>query len=178
MFLMGVHLSRCCSWWNGCGKYAGLNFKGLRCGRPTSLMTRICTGRVMAMSTTGGWLSAQSGRIITSRFATVPLDTWFTHPQVAKLFKRQERRISLSIHGNDHIREELARTYTEQQRTALLKQSISRIERLERKTGLRVCRVMVPPHGACSAEMLGAIGNNGFEAASISHGSLGVYNER
>ncbi len=110
-------------------------------------------------------------------FATIPLDAWFTNARTANLFKKHERRISLSIHGNDHIKEELARDYTERGRISLLRQAIARMERLECRTGLQVSRVMVPPHGACSDEMLRAIGRNGFEAASISHGSLRAYNE-
>jgi hypothetical protein len=50
------------------------------------------------------------------------------------------------------------------------------VERLERKAGLRVDRVMVPPHGACSAEMLAALPRCGFEAACVSSGSLRAHN--
>ena len=109
-------------------------------------------------------------------FATIPLDTWFTHKATAELFRTNTDRLSLAIHGNDHTNGELARNYTQSARVCLLKQAILRIERLERAADLRVCRVMVPPHGACSEEMLAELPRCGFEAAFISHGSLRAHN--
>jgi len=109
-------------------------------------------------------------------FATIPLDTWYTHATAAAIFRNHPDRLSLVVHGNDHTRKELAREYTSPRRTSLLGQAIRRIERVERKRGLSVCRVMVPPHGACSEEMLAALPDFGFEAACISHGSLRAHN--
>lgn len=109
-------------------------------------------------------------------FATIPLDAWFTHTPTAELFRRNARWLSLLIHGNDHGKEELAQQYTDATRHALLDQAIQRIERLERKAKLRVCRVMVPPHGACSSDMLADLPESGFEAACISDGSLRAHN--
>jgi hypothetical protein len=109
-------------------------------------------------------------------FATIPLDAWFTHDATANVFKSNPDRLSLVVHGNDHTRQELARDYTPSARVSLLRRAIDRIERLEKKTGLRVGRVMVPPHGACSEEMLKELPGCGFEAACISHGSLRAHN--
>jgi len=109
-------------------------------------------------------------------FATIPIDTWFTHQPTAALFRRNEPSLSLLVHGNNHVKEELARRYSDVARTALLQQALRRIEQLERTADLRVCRVMVPPHGACSADMLGALAQAGFEAACISTGSLLAHN--
>jgi hypothetical protein len=110
-------------------------------------------------------------------FATIPLDTWFTHRGAAEIFRSHQNRLSLMVHGNNHIKRELARAYTEAERIFLLQQAIRRIERLERRSGLVVARVMVPPHGACSEEMLAALPACGFEAACISHGSLRAHNK-
>jgi hypothetical protein len=110
-------------------------------------------------------------------FATIPLDTWFTHRETANIFRNNPKRLSLLIHGNDHTKQELAQSYSEPERMFLLRQAIERIERLERRTGLAVSRVMVPPHGACSEEMLQALPICGFEGACISHGSLRAHNE-
>ena len=82
----------------------------------------------------------------------------------------------MAVHGNDHTKQELARRYNEVERMALLRQSIHRIEQIERKAGFPVCRVMVPPHGACSEEMLALLPTFGFEAACLSHGSLRAHN--
>ena len=110
-------------------------------------------------------------------FATIPLDTWFTHREAADVFRTHADRLSLLVHGNDHTKRELARNYTEASRAFLLGQAIQRVERLERKAGVQVGRVMVPPHGACSEEMLADLPKCGFEAACISHGSLRAHNK-
>ena len=108
--------------------------------------------------------------------ATIPLDTWFTHRATSEVFRTNPSRLSLAIHGNNHIKKELLRTYTHAERISLLRQAIRRIERLERSSGVPVSRVMVPPHGACSEEMLAELPKCGFEAACISHGSLRAHN--
>jgi hypothetical protein len=109
-------------------------------------------------------------------FATIPLDAWFTHKSTAELFRKNAKYLSLCVHGNNHTREELAGNYSQSARVSLLNQAIRRVERLERNARIRVCRVMVPPHGACSEEMLAELPRCGFEAACISHGSLLAYN--
>jgi hypothetical protein len=109
-------------------------------------------------------------------FATIPLDTWFTHAATADLFRTNSQQVSLLIHGNDHAKKELARNYSEAMRRGLLQQAIRRIDRLEQKANIRVCRVMVPPHGACSDEMLIELSKCGFESACISAGSLRAHN--
>ena len=110
-------------------------------------------------------------------FATIPLDAWYAHAPTVQLFKNNRCHLSLTVHGNDHTRQELAQSYTPEARVSLLRQAIHRIERLESKTGLAVCRVMVPPHGACSEAMLAELPGCGFEAACISHGSLRAHNQ-
>jgi hypothetical protein len=110
-------------------------------------------------------------------FATIPLDSWFTHKATAEVFKQSRNRLSLIVHGNNHTWKELARNYSARARECLLAQTIQRVERIERKAGIRVCRVMVPPHGACSEDMLAALPRYGFEAACISHGSLRSHNQ-
>jgi hypothetical protein len=95
-------------------------------------------------------------------FATIPLDTWYTHGETAALFRENGRWLSLLVHGNNHGSEELGRKYPEATRKGLLIQAIRRIERLEKQANVRVCRVMVPPHGACSADMLGDLPEYGL----------------
>jgi hypothetical protein len=110
-------------------------------------------------------------------FATIPLDTWFTHTATADLFRANSRRLSLLIHGNNHGKKELALDYSESMRKALLRQAILRINSLEQKANISICRVMVPPHGACSDEMLAELPKCGFESACISAGSLRAHNQ-
>ena len=109
-------------------------------------------------------------------FATIPLDGWYVDPAAAALFRENREQLSLLIHGNDHVLRELAQEYSDEARRALVGQALRRIQRLEAKSGVEVCRVMAAPHGACSEAMMGEMARFGFEAASISHGSLRHYN--
>jgi hypothetical protein len=108
--------------------------------------------------------------------ATIPMDSWFVHSGAAKIFREYPDSLSLMIHGINHAPQELAASYSPLARSTLLRQAILRIESLERKSDLDVSRVMVPPHGACSAVMLAALPRNGFEGACISSGSLRHHN--
>jgi hypothetical protein len=108
--------------------------------------------------------------------ATIPLDAWFFHAPTAALFREHSDRISLLIHGNDHLNQELARTARSDERLGMLAQAIRRIESLERRSNVEVSRIMAPPHGACSEEALASMAILGFEAACISRGSLRHYN--
>jgi hypothetical protein len=108
--------------------------------------------------------------------ATIPLDAWFEDKQAVGLFAQNHARLSLLIHGNDHLSQELASFSSEAQRLGSLAQALQRISRLEAKTSIAVPRVMAAPHGACSEETLRDMARLGFEAACISHGSLHRYN--
>ena len=101
-------------------------------------------------------------------FAMVPLDAWFTHHRTAALFRENKHLLSLLVHGNNHTHKELAISYSEQRRCALVAQALMRIERFERVSGLEVSRVMATPHHACTDEMAGTLVRMGFEAACIS----------
>jgi hypothetical protein len=107
--------------------------------------------------------------------ATIPLDAWFVHPAAAALFKRNQRRISLLCHGNDHLSNELAR-YDATGMRRLLPQALGRIAGLEARGGLEVARVMAPPHGACAEVAIAEMARCGFEAICVSRGSLGYHN--
>ncbi len=109
-------------------------------------------------------------------FATIPLDAWYVNRKSAALLQDQQSRLSLLIHGNNHTRNELAQQWSEGERLRQLAQSLKRIERLERRTGLKVSRVMAAPHGACSAEAFRDMARLGYEAACVSDGSLVAWN--
>jgi hypothetical protein len=111
-------------------------------------------------------------------FATIPLDTWFIHKPTAALFKRYPDRLSLLIHGNDHVADELARPYSDEELSVILREALRRIDKFERSSGVEVSRVMAPPHGACSERTLNEMAHLGFEAASISRGSLRHHNRQ
>jgi hypothetical protein len=111
-------------------------------------------------------------------FATIPLDTWFTHQGAAECFRESPEQLSLCVHGNDHTKLELALPYEVAEKKRLLRQALVRVQKLEQKTGLRVSRVMVPPYGAVSEDILAFLPECGFNAACVSHGSLQDFNRR
>jgi hypothetical protein len=108
--------------------------------------------------------------------ATVPLDVSSTHSNTAGLIKRNSQCVSLLIHGNDHTRAELGRSRSRERSLAVLSQSLSRIEWLERSTELRVDRVMVPPHNAFSDKVAPLLLALGFEGAAVAMSSLRDWN--
>jgi hypothetical protein len=110
-------------------------------------------------------------------FATVPLDGWFVHSPTAAIFRNNQDQVSLLIHGNDHVSDELSQPYSEERLEDLLRQSLDRISRLEKRSNLSISKVMTPPHGACSEQCLSAMARLGFEAACISSGSLIYHNK-
>jgi len=95
-------------------------------------------------------------------FATVPLDGWFAHPAAARLLRARRDRLSLLVHGNDHIGRELAAERPEP--VAVLAQALRRVGRFEARSHVEIDRVMAPPHGACSSETMRAMALTGFEA--------------
>lgn len=108
--------------------------------------------------------------------ATVPLDSWYTHPNAARIFRQNPNQLSLLVHGNNHIHAELAQKRTGAECVSYLRLGERRVRRLEARSGVPVSRVMAAPHGACSETMLSAMVDVGFEAAVISAGSLRRYN--
>lgn len=98
--------------------------------------------------------------------AMVPLDAWFAHRSTVRLFRENRRVLSLCVHGNDHRRRDLARATTREEALRVLGAAVRRVQTFERKTGLDVSRVMIPPHEACSPASMGAMAELGFEAAS------------
>jgi hypothetical protein len=108
--------------------------------------------------------------------AMVPLDGWWTNAAAARIFRENPQALSLLIHGNDHLHYELARSFQNGGRHAMVFQSLSRIAALERKANLRVDRVMAPPHGVCAPEMFSALRAGGYEGMTTNRWSLWKHN--
>lgn len=104
--------------------------------------------------------------------ATVPADAWYVHRGAGLLVRRNPAHLSLLMHGNAHTRCELARECSYEVKLRLLAQALSRVEKCELRTGIRIARLMTPPHGACTAAWMECMSHLGFEAACISTGSL------
>jgi hypothetical protein len=101
--------------------------------------------------------------------AMIPLDAGRVHPDAAATFRARPERLSLVLHGNDHTRRELMRPPDRAAALALGAQALRRVARFEARTGLRVDRVMTPPHGLCSRTVTEALGALGYDALCAIH---------
>ena len=96
--------------------------------------------------------------------AMTPLDGWLAHPGAVRLFRDGALNLSICIHGNDHDGPELARHDSAAANLALARQALERSRSFERRTGLSVDRVMVPPHERISETAARALREAGFQA--------------
>jgi hypothetical protein len=99
--------------------------------------------------------------------ATVPLDGWHVDRRAAALIRQNAGSLSLAIHGNDHLAGELGRLTDDRQAEAAIAQAMRRVHCQERRAGLRIDRVMVPPHSACSQASLRAMFRLGLDGVCI-----------
>jgi hypothetical protein len=100
--------------------------------------------------------------------AIIPLDLWYFDRRAVRIFREHHAELSLVVHGNDHVRAELAQPRPEREALELLTLALRRVTSFERRAGLQVERVMVPPHGVCSDTMFTALALKGFDAISWS----------
>lgn len=100
--------------------------------------------------------------------ATIPLDLLLPGRRAAAVFRDHPGQLSLVVHGNDHVHRELGRSRGREGADRLARAALARVGRFERRAGVRVERVMCPPHGACSAEMLAALFRHGFGGLAAS----------
>lgn len=98
--------------------------------------------------------------------AMVPFDAWYAHGPTVGLFRKSTDALSLCVHGNDHRLHELGRPSTADEARRILAQALRRTTTFERRTGIAVSRVLVPPYESCSAVTMGVMLEVGFEAAS------------
>ncbi len=94
--------------------------------------------------------------------ATIPLDLVAPGRRAVGVFRSFRPELSLVVHGNDHVHRELERCRNAGGAERVLASALARVGRFERRTGIRIDRVMCPPHGGCSPEMLAALFTCGF----------------
>jgi hypothetical protein len=99
--------------------------------------------------------------------ATVPLDAWFAHPTALRTLRESAGAISLSVHGNEHYGPELGQLRDEAAAIALGAQALRRMRAFERRTGVAVDPLMVPPHEQCSEATLNGLRRCGFEGITM-----------
>lgn len=95
--------------------------------------------------------------------AMVPVDAAVVHPRAGAFF-RDQSQLSLLVHGNNHARAELAGHRSDPEALALAAQAWRRVAACERRHLLSIARVIAPPHGLCSEQMMWALFRVGFEA--------------
>jgi hypothetical protein len=100
-------------------------------------------------------------------FASIPLDYRFASPRAAELFRENADVVSLCVHGNNHVADELSRVESEQDAMVIAAQALRRSADLEARTGIEISRVMVPPHEACSERMMRGLLRVGFESICL-----------
>lgn len=99
--------------------------------------------------------------------ATIPLQTRWANPSVSAIFRQHQPRLSLLIHGNNHTHRELVQPRPPSENLALLAQALRRVQDFERRHGLGICRVLEPPFGVVSENILPPLGRLGYEAVMI-----------
>jgi hypothetical protein len=95
--------------------------------------------------------------------AMVPLDARLAHPRAVRCFREGSAHLSLCVHGNDHDGPELGRLHSDAAATAVVAQALRRSASFERRTGVAVERVMVPPHERVSEHVAWALRACGFQ---------------
>ena len=95
----------------------------------------------------------------------VPLDYQRTSARVADLFRANSDRLSLVVHGNDHLKRELARPVAPPVARFSATQALVRMARHEELTQLHCPPVMTMPHGDSNVVWLRALRDAGYAAA-------------
>jgi hypothetical protein len=101
--------------------------------------------------------------------AMIPLDVWGQHRATVDLFRKHADRLSLVLHGNNHVARELMQPVDDADAIAIAAQAMRRAARFESRYGLGIDRVMTPPHGMCGANIARALGALGFDALCAIH---------
>ena len=99
--------------------------------------------------------------------AMVPFDGWLASRRAASLIRNNPSALSLLMHGNDHVADELGRLTDDREAQIVLAQALLRTAAFERRSGVSVERVMAPPHEVCSKAALRAMFRLGFDGACI-----------
>jgi hypothetical protein len=100
--------------------------------------------------------------------ATIPLDLTFPGRRAVALFREFRSQLSLAVHGNDHVRRELERPHNALEAERIVGSAAARVARFEERAGIRIDRVMCPPHGGCGEEAMAALFRCGFLALAAS----------
>ena len=136
-----------------------------RCARPSSSTTRTCAGAATASSTTGELLEHADAHGYHAAMAMIPLDAGRAAPRRRSRSSAAPRPALARLpRQRPHQAASCSAARRPTAALAMAAQALRRVERFERRSGLRVDRVMTPPHGMCSRGMTRALGAVGFDA--------------
>jgi hypothetical protein len=93
----------------------------------------------------------------------VPLDAWWVNKEVAAIF-RASPRLSLLIHGNNHLARELLFLDKRAEPLQILAQALRRMQRLETIYDLPFIRIMEAPHAAITSDIMEPLLSLGYDA--------------
>ena len=100
--------------------------------------------------------------------AMIPFDSWYAHPKAIQIFRNARTRLSLLIHGNNHVSHELAKFRSDDEAMSCLAQALRRVKRFEKRSNVLISRVIAPPHGVCSQRAMITMLRLGFEGICVS----------
>jgi len=109
-------------------------------------------------------LDVMDRSIFSASIAFIPWNYDRSGPRVADLFLKRSERLSLSVHGCDHIHAEFG-TRDEQALRWRAWKALDRMKEQETLTGLPFDKVMIFPQGIFSISAMGALSSSGFLAA-------------
>jgi hypothetical protein len=104
-------------------------------------------------------LAAMERHNFHSTIAFIPWNYDRSQPEVASLIREHPDRFSISIHGDDHAHKEFTdyRSKPLAQQDEAMKQSLARMERFQKLTGIPYDKVMVFPHSIAPENTLAAL---------------------
>jgi hypothetical protein len=100
--------------------------------------------------------------------AMPPIDGWLAHPRAVRVFREHPDRLSLCVHGDDHLGPELGRIHSPSEGRALADRALARAAAFQRRTGIPYERVMVPPHEQLTEAAAHGLFTAGFASVCVS----------
>ena len=94
----------------------------------------------------------------------IPIDYKKIGRKALNILKMNNSRLSVIMHGNNHLKNEMLISSTKQQKRKILEQALWRMNHFSNKTGLKFSRAMVFPHDRGSIYTIRMMRKIGFQA--------------
>jgi hypothetical protein len=109
--------------------------------------------------------------------ATIPIDAVAARPEAVRILREHRQRLSVVVHGNDHLWLEMAQDCSPLERLARLAQARRRMTALECRHGIDVEAVVESPHGALRGDYLPVMAALGYEAVLVTLRRFSQHND-